>query len=231
LASLLQAVLNFMYHGEVSVAQDSLNSFLAVAEELRVKGLTQNNSTSSANGSGGGSNSEWGDEEKNSRTSAGGVRRDSGSGNNSGLTSASSASKKHDLSNRVNSSGHGGGGSGRSAAKDFEEPSAKRLKPGGSLPLHPSAALPYSIQKQSRKELEEEEEDDIQEVLPVKQEPISAGQDMGLPPPPSSQHRGFDTKVNIETTGTQRWGTGTCTYRPDLLLSCVYRWYPTCFFC
>jgi len=40
----LQAVLNFMYHGEVNVAQEELNSFLAVAEDLRVKGLTQNNS-------------------------------------------------------------------------------------------------------------------------------------------------------------------------------------------
>jgi len=39
----LQSVLNFMYHGEVNVAQEELNSFLAVAEELRVKGLTQNN--------------------------------------------------------------------------------------------------------------------------------------------------------------------------------------------
>ena len=29
-----------MYHGEVNVAQDSLNAFLAVAEELAVKGLT-----------------------------------------------------------------------------------------------------------------------------------------------------------------------------------------------
>jgi len=42
----LQAVLNFMYHGEVNVAQEELNSFLAVAEELRVKGLTQNQSGS-----------------------------------------------------------------------------------------------------------------------------------------------------------------------------------------
>jgi len=40
----MEAVLTFMYHGEVNVAQDDLNSFLAVAEELRVKGLTQNNS-------------------------------------------------------------------------------------------------------------------------------------------------------------------------------------------
>jgi len=40
----IQAVLNFMYHGEVNVAQDELNSFLSVAEDLKVKGLTQNNS-------------------------------------------------------------------------------------------------------------------------------------------------------------------------------------------
>jgi len=39
----LQSVLNFMYHGEVNIAQDELNSFLSVAEELQVKGLTQNN--------------------------------------------------------------------------------------------------------------------------------------------------------------------------------------------
>ena len=31
-----------MYYGEVNVAQEELNSFLAVAEELKVKGLTQN---------------------------------------------------------------------------------------------------------------------------------------------------------------------------------------------
>jgi len=41
------SVLNFMYMGEVNVAQEELNSFLAVAEELRVKGLTQNNSEGS----------------------------------------------------------------------------------------------------------------------------------------------------------------------------------------
>lgn len=38
----LQSVLSFMYQGEVSVAQEDLNSFLFVAEDLRVKGLTQN---------------------------------------------------------------------------------------------------------------------------------------------------------------------------------------------
>ena len=40
----LQSVLNFMYHGEVNVAQEELNSFLAVAEDLRIKGLTQTQS-------------------------------------------------------------------------------------------------------------------------------------------------------------------------------------------
>merc|ERR1712013_461613 len=40
----LMSVLNFMYHGEVNVAQDELNSFLSIAEDLKVKGLTQNKS-------------------------------------------------------------------------------------------------------------------------------------------------------------------------------------------
>ena len=44
----LVSVLNFMYHGEVNVAQEELNSFLAIAEELKVKGLTQNNSGGSS---------------------------------------------------------------------------------------------------------------------------------------------------------------------------------------
>ena len=38
----LAAILDFMYHGEVNVKQDHLNSFLAVAERLRVRGLCQN---------------------------------------------------------------------------------------------------------------------------------------------------------------------------------------------
>jgi len=35
------SVVNFMYHGEVNVAQEDLASFLAVASELQVKGLSQ----------------------------------------------------------------------------------------------------------------------------------------------------------------------------------------------
>ena len=45
----LQSVLNFMYHGEVNVAQEELNSFLAVAEDLKIKGLTQKEPTSQTN--------------------------------------------------------------------------------------------------------------------------------------------------------------------------------------
>ncbi len=37
----LEYVLDFMYHGEVNVAQSDLKSFLAVAEELQVRGLTE----------------------------------------------------------------------------------------------------------------------------------------------------------------------------------------------
>jgi len=40
----LQLVLNYMYHGEVLVAQEELISFLAAAEELKVKGLAPPNS-------------------------------------------------------------------------------------------------------------------------------------------------------------------------------------------
>jgi len=45
----LVSVLNFMYHGEVNVAKEELNSFLAVAEDLKVKGLTQNSETRNRN--------------------------------------------------------------------------------------------------------------------------------------------------------------------------------------
>jgi len=37
----LAAIMDFMYHGEVNVKQENLNSFLAVAERLRVRGLCQ----------------------------------------------------------------------------------------------------------------------------------------------------------------------------------------------
>ena len=37
----LEAVLSFVYNGEVNVAQQDLSSFLLAAEELKIKGLTQ----------------------------------------------------------------------------------------------------------------------------------------------------------------------------------------------
>ena len=35
----LLAIVDFLYHGEASIYQDSLESFLAIAEELQLKGL------------------------------------------------------------------------------------------------------------------------------------------------------------------------------------------------
>ena len=37
----IEAILDFMYNGEVNVKQEDLRTFLAVAEDLRVRGLTQ----------------------------------------------------------------------------------------------------------------------------------------------------------------------------------------------
>ena len=34
-------IVDFMYHGQVNILQDNLNDFLAIAEELQVKGLTK----------------------------------------------------------------------------------------------------------------------------------------------------------------------------------------------
>ena len=45
----LEAVLSFVYHGEVSMAEADLNSFLAVAEELEVTGLTCGKNSSEGN--------------------------------------------------------------------------------------------------------------------------------------------------------------------------------------
>merc|ERR1719225_2467783 len=41
------AILNFMYRGEVNVNQEDLQNFLAAAEELRIKGLSQASNESS----------------------------------------------------------------------------------------------------------------------------------------------------------------------------------------
>ena len=43
-------IVDFMYNGEVKVRQANIQSFLAVAEKFRVRGLCQNDSNSSNNG-------------------------------------------------------------------------------------------------------------------------------------------------------------------------------------
>jgi len=45
-------LLDFMYYGEVNVKQENLNSFLALAEKLSVRGLTQGQDGSSSQGGG-----------------------------------------------------------------------------------------------------------------------------------------------------------------------------------
>jgi len=113
----LVSVLNFMYHGEVNVAQEELNSFLAVAEDLKVKGLTQTNSDSKAVNS------------KHSLTAKPKVRE----------------------------------------FPDQTEPPPKRPRPP---PPPVQRAPPISYQP---------EDDDIQEVVPVKSEPVSLPPDTQTP--------------------------------------------------
>jgi len=119
----LVAVLNFMYHGEVNVAQEELNSFLAVAEELKVKGLTQN-----------------------------------GSEKSSGRTDAMPSNKPRPRE-----------------PPERMDPIAKRPKPS------PQYSTP-SHQPLSKPSYQQQDDDDIQEVLPVKSEPGTMMQD---PIPPS----------------------------------------------
>ena len=42
------AVLDFMYNGQTKVRQDDLDAFLAAAEELKIKGLTNSHNSSSS---------------------------------------------------------------------------------------------------------------------------------------------------------------------------------------
>jgi hypothetical protein len=105
----LVAVLNFMYHGEVNVAQEELNSFLAVAEDLRVKGLTQG-------GGGGGADNKSGSSSRNSPPSS------SSAPPASSQTGGGGVSQKQ-VRQRDQQSDRGGGGETVGAA-----PTAKRQR-------------------------------------------------------------------------------------------------------
>jgi len=129
----LVSVLNFMYHGEVNVAQEELNSFLAVAEDLKVKGLTQSNS-------------------------------------------ASDNSKPHNSFESQRSKPHIR--NPQEKVNDSHLPLKKpRHSPTPNIPK--SNPVPYHHQ-----------DDDVQEVVPVKTEPVSLPPEQPVPtfhPPPHGQ--------------------------------------------
>ncbi len=68
----LDNVIDFMYRGEVNVAQDELDAFLAVAEDLKIKGLTQNAGDDPVGGDPGGGGAGGG------HARPGGIKRDGG---------------------------------------------------------------------------------------------------------------------------------------------------------
>jgi len=122
----LQSVLNFMYQGEVNIAQEELNSFLAVAEDLRVKGLTQKETDSEKY------------ESKKQRTE--------------------SYSKLHPVAPRSNQQ-------------------SRQLKSQEALALEGGR---FSANKPN-------DDDDIQELPPVKSEPTDSSYVTSSAPPPSHQ--------------------------------------------
>ena len=123
----LAAVLNFMYHGEVNVAQEDLNTFLSVAEDLKVKGLTQSDSSSSDSS-----------------------RKDA----------ASAASSNDSNSSR----------SSNLKSKSRDSPAAAREPPSKKSRPNPPSLTPAP-------HLTQHNNDDIQEVTPVKTEAIMISQD------------------------------------------------------
>jgi len=118
----LQAVLNFMYHGEVNVAQEELNSFLSVAEDLRVKGLTQNQA-------------------------GGHERKEKNTLNSSRMT--------QDIKPAT-------------PARSFSQPQKKP---------HPNPMTPHQAPTAPNRYTSQANDEDIQEIVPVKSEPRE-------PPPP-----------------------------------------------
>jgi len=139
----LVAVLNFMYHGEVNVAQEELNSFLAVAEDLRVKGLTQNNSSDTK----------------------------------SSKSDTPVPKPRHREPPERSDTG----------------PPPKRPRPPPPAPSpshHPPAP---SQDPTSRQSFHNSDDDDIQEVVPVKSEPVShteTNNTVAMAPPPEPVYEG-----------------------------------------
>merc|ERR1712037_98351 len=128
----MESVLNFMYHGEVNVAQDDLNSFLAVAEELRVKGLTQ-----------------------------------STSGGSDASNTSTLPTKPTSLPSRRRPS------EDPHQAPSYSSPSAPRAPaPRAPAPRAPAPRAPVAAQQAV------EEDDEIQEYVPVKSEPAAQQQEM-----------------------------------------------------
>jgi hypothetical protein len=119
----LLSVLNFMYVGEVNIGQDELNSFLTVAEDLKVKGLTQGNA---------------GDHEKPKS------KREANSG------SISQPSKSHIATTL--------------------------LQAQQQVANHPHPALSQAQVTNISKYHQQVEEEEIQEIIPVKSEPHEASQ-------------------------------------------------------
>merc|ERR1712240_752158 len=86
----LVSVLEFMYCGSVNVAQEDLNSFLAVAEDLKDKGLTQNSNNKELSGS----KSRSGAAKRSVTPSGGGGTPSGGGGSAAAGSSAASSSDK-----------------------------------------------------------------------------------------------------------------------------------------
>ena len=172
----LVSVLNFMYHGEVNVAQEELNSFLAVAEELKVKGLTQQNGGQTEDRTGGGG--------------GGGATTNSSSGGNS--SSATSRVRSREQAAAPTSERSSGGSDGG--------PSAKRSRTASTaVPVTSASAAPLVNSKLGSGD--KYEDDDIQEVIPVKSEPIMAASDahaLVAPPPIVDDYTGGGQLVSDE---------------------------------
>merc|ERR1719339_332671 len=132
----MEAVLNFMYHGEVNVAQDDLNSFLQVAEELRVKGLTQ-----------------------------------STSGGSDASNTSTLPTKSTSLPSRRRPSEDPHQAPSSNAPPSYSSPSAPPIK--RPRPPPPSAPRAPVVAQQAV-----EEDDEIQEYVPVKSEPAAQQQEM-----------------------------------------------------